>query len=187
MLEHRVFYLNYASPFTVTNNIIAGNLSINISLENNPAVRVIGGSGKFLHNTIAGNTVDYGILVDTGGVAVLTNTIIVSHTLGISVTAGSTARLGATLWGSGDWANGKDWGGAGTILTGTVNIWGNPVFVDPAEYNYHIGSSSAAIDAGVNAGVTNDIDGEPRPVGAGFDIGADELDYPVYLPVVRKN
>jgi len=179
-------HLNSASPFTVTNNIIAGNVTLNISFRVNPAVRVTGGSGKFLHNTIADNASNYGILVDTGGVAVLTNTIIVSHTLGISVTAGSTARLGATLWGSGDWANGKDWGGAGTILTGTLNIRGNPGFVDPAGYNYHIGSSSAAKDAGVNAGVTNDIDGEPRPVGTGFDIGADELDYPVYLPVVRK-
>ncbi len=148
---------------------------------------MVGGSGKFLHNTIADNTGGYGLLVDTAGVAVLTDTIIVSHTLGISVTAGSTARLAATLWGSGAWANGKDWGGAGTILTGTLNIWGIPAFVNPAGYNYHIGPGSAAIDAGVNAGVTNDIDGEPRPVGAGFDIGADELDYPVYLPVVRKN
>jgi len=179
-------YLYYASPFTVTNNIIAGNLSTTSS-KNYPAVRVFGGSGKFLHNTIAGNHGGYGILVDSGGVATLTNTIIVSHTLGISVTAGSTSRLGATLWGSGVWANGKDWGGPGTILTGTLNIWGNPAFVNPAGYNYHIGSGSAALDSGVNAGVTNDIDGEPRPVGAGFDIGADELDYPVYLPVVRKN
>ena len=93
-------HLSYASPFTVTNNIIVGNLSTYDWLGNNPAVRVVGGNGKFLHNTIASNTADFGILVDTAGIAALTNTIIVSHTLGISVSLGSTAALQGTLWGS---------------------------------------------------------------------------------------
>ena len=41
--------------------------------------------------------------------------------------------------------------------------------------NYHITLSSAAINQGVNAGVGTDIDGQPRPYGWGYDIGADEL------------
>jgi hypothetical protein len=50
----------------------------------------------------------------------VTNTILVSHTVGIRVTAGNTATLEATLWGSGPWANDTDWGGAGTVITGTL-------------------------------------------------------------------
>ena len=48
--------------------------------------------------------------------SVLTNTILVSHTVGISVSVGSTATLEATLWGSGVWANGNDWGGSSSLL-----------------------------------------------------------------------
>jgi hypothetical protein len=63
----------------------------------------------------------------------------------------------------------------GTILTGTVNVWGDPAFLDPDGGDYHIGLGSAAVDAGIDAGVTVDIDGEPRPMGGGYDIGADEV------------
>ena len=114
-----------------------------------------------------------GIYVDSGTVA-LTNTILVSHTVGITVTTGNTARMEATLWGSGAWANGTDWGGAGTVTTGTINIRGDPAFVDPGVGDYHIGSISAARDAGMDAGVNRDIDSQFRPMDWGYDIGADE-------------
>jgi hypothetical protein len=105
----------------------------------------------------------------------LTNTILVSHGVGISVTAGNTVTLEGTLWGAGDWANGLDWGGDGTITTGTVNLWGDPAFVDPDAADYHIGPSSVAIDVGVNAGVVTDIDGDLRPDRCFPDLGSDEF------------
>jgi hypothetical protein len=47
---------------------------------------------------------------------------------------------------------------------------------------------SAAIGAGVDAGVDHDIDGDPRPLGCGFDIGVDEaVTYCVYLPAILRN
>ena len=119
----------------------------------------------------------------------LTNTILVSHTVGITVTAGNTATLEATLWGTDTWANTTDWGGAGTIITGTRNYWGAPSFLDPDAGDYHIGPGSAAIDAGVDAEVRIDIDNEPRPY-QGYDLGADEY-WPeferIYLPLVLRN
>jgi len=87
------------------------------------------------------------------------NQFIRHATVGITVAADSTATLEATLWGTGDWRNGTDWDGAGTINNGTTSLWSDPAFVDPDAGDYHITSTSAAIDAGVNASVTVDIDG----------------------------
>ncbi len=146
------------------------------------------------HTTIAYNTGGdgSGISIGSRATTAMTDTILVGHTLGITVTAGATATLEATLWGSGAWANGADWGGSGAIFTGTVNLWGDPGFVNPAAGDYHIGPTSAAVDVGVDAGVTTDIDGDPRPYGSGYDIGADECtvaggQWRIFLPLVLRN
>jgi parallel beta-helix repeat protein len=104
----------------------------------------------------------------------MTNTILVSHTIGVYASLGSTITLESTLWGSGVWANELDWSGGGTIMTGTHNYWGDPAFVNPNIGDYHIGTTSAAVDNGIDAGVAIDIDGEIRPFGTASDIGADE-------------
>jgi hypothetical protein len=59
--------------------------------------------------------------------------------------------------------------------------------VDAVNDNYHLGSGSAAINAGTDVGVVTDIDGQVRPFDAGFDIGYDEaVIYPVYLPLIIR-
>ncbi len=158
---------------TLINNVIAENRS---SYSDGSGLYLRRSSHRLLHNTIARNTGN-GVYLDDSTVW-LSNTVLVSQTVGISVTPGSTATLNATMWGSGTWANTTDWGGAGTIITGTVNVWGNPAFAAPDAGDYHITPDSAATDAGVDAGVATDVDGEPRPTGTGYDIGADELYYP---------
>ena len=95
----------------------------------------------------------------------------------------------STLWGDGAWANGSDWAGTGTIST-TNDLSGNPDFIDPDAGDYHIGPDSDAIDQGVDAGVTSDIDHHPRPYQEP-DIGADEYWPPgalkfIYLPVITR-
>jgi hypothetical protein len=52
-------------------------------------------------------------------------------------------------------------------------------------------SGSAAIDAGIDAGVAWDIDGQPRPYGGGYDVGADEytadiVEIRTFLPVIGR-
>jgi len=182
-------WLNNVSPFTLTNNLIVGNEST-YSWQLHQGVDIRGSSGQMLHNTIARNHNTYGIRVWSGASVALTNTILVSHTVGITVAAGSTATLENTLWGSGAWANGMDWDGAGAIFTGTVNLWGDPRF---AADGYHLLSDSAAIDRGVDADVDNDIDHDNRPFdgdGDGlsqFDIGADEYLRSIYLPLIMRS
>jgi hypothetical protein len=187
------------SDATLTNVIIADNSA---NSEGN-GLYVLASSTRLLHTTIARNG-SAGLAAGDGGdgsgvyvigsfygdssTVALTNTILVSHSVGITVAAGSTATLEATLWGTGTWANTTDWAGGGAITTGTVNLQGDPAFVDPSAGDYHIGLASAAIDQGVNAGVDDDIDGEPRPLGDGYDIGADEAAlHPIYLPLVLRD
>jgi hypothetical protein len=178
-------------PFTGTlvNNVVADNRSG----RSGSAVSIGDAHVSMLHNTIArnGGDGDSGIWVyamESPSHLTMTNNILVSHTLGISVAEGNTVTLQGTLWGVGAWANGRDWDGAGAIHTGTVNVWGDPGFRDPDGGDYHLRPGSAAIDAGVDARVRVDIDGDARPALGGFDIGADEFVvlglYRVALPVL---
>jgi len=65
-------------------------------------------------------------------------------------------------------------------------LYGNPAL----DSSHRLQSGSAAIDTGIDAGVTTDIDGDFRPQGSGYDIGADEFAVGVapgqrtYLPIV---
>ncbi len=183
--------IDQESDATLINNMIVDNQAAILG----SGIYISGSSPRLLHNTIARNSGGDGSglhIVERFGISSsvsLTNTILVSQTVGITVSAGNTATLEATLWGSGAWANGSDWGGAGTVVTGANNYWGDPLFVDPAAGDYHIGPGSAAIDRGINAGITYDIDGNRRPVGSGYDLGADEWyvwPHSTYLPVVRR-
>ena len=58
---------------------------------------------------------------------------------------------------------------------GVGNINEKPLFVDPAGGDYHISEGSPCIDSGTAEGAPDDdIDGDPRPIGEGFDMGSDE-------------
>src|SRR5581483_8144327 len=59
---------------------------------------------------------------------------------------------------------------------GEGDVVGDPKYTNPPSNDYHIGPGSAAIDRAAPAGAPSiDFDGEARPGGAGFDIGADEI------------
>jgi uncharacterized repeat protein (TIGR01451 family) len=172
------------SDVTLTNNVVAANQA---SLAGS-GVYIERSDASLRHTTIASNTGGNG-----SGVAIasstnwpyysdveLANTILVSHSLGITVAVGCTATLDATLW----HGNGSDWAGAGAI-THTNGLGKPPAFVNPAGGDYHIRAASAARDNGRNHLVTSDIDGQGRPQGPAYDIGADEF-HPVASLAVGK-
>jgi uncharacterized repeat protein (TIGR01451 family) len=154
-----------ATPKSLVNVLFARNTA-----NTGAAIFVSNASPLYIiHSTVASSSLstDSAIAVFSGTVT-LTNTLISSHTIGIE-RAGGTVNENYTLF-----------SGVATPTSGTVNSGGNSItgtagFVDAANDNYRLTGSSSAVNMGVNAGITTDFDGNPRPIGAGFDIGAFEF------------
>jgi hypothetical protein len=180
----RVFSCNL---LTLTNNLVVGNQANTAGLGHGGGLWFTGEdsyptSGRLLHTTIAHNAANgggQGVYVGDYTTLAFTNTIIAGHaSVGITATAGSTVTLEATLWhDNGTHADG--------VVISHTNIYSDPLFADPAAWDYHLTAGSPAIDAGVDAGVTPDIDGDAR-IGQP-DIGADEFIERIYLPLVLRN
>jgi uncharacterized repeat protein (TIGR01451 family) len=168
-----------SGPATLINNIITDNRAGDVG----SGIYVVGASPNLYHNTIANNTGGSGW--DGTGVYVveglsgqvaqpkLYNTIIANQATGVYVSGGAlnVATIDGVLW----WGNSADTSGGGGFTITNEAPPGNPAFVNPGGYDYHItGPGSAAIDAGINAGITDDVDGESRPHYDGYDLGADE-------------
>ncbi|MCA1554271.1 MAG: hypothetical protein LC737_07835, partial [Chloroflexi bacterium] len=141
------------------------------------------GTTRILHTTIADSALNpKPAIVSITGTLGITDSIIVSHNVGISVTRGSGYEDYNLLFGN-------TTNTFGAVTSGGHDVFLNPQFVNPAADNYHLSSSSPAIDAGTNVGIAFDIDGEPRPIGAGFDMGYDERNgvaFKLYLPLVVR-
>lgn len=179
-------YFDLSSPILI-NNVIADN-HVENSLGKGSGLYFDSASSHMSHNTIARNTGGDGsgiYVVDHFDWALptvwMTNTILVNQSVGLSANGVSTVTVNGILWYNTPITVSKS---VTTVVTVNNQFTGNPLF---AADGYHLSLSSAAVDKGVNAGVFEDIDGESRPRGIGYDLGADEL-WPkmVYLPLVRK-
>jgi uncharacterized repeat protein (TIGR01451 family) len=187
---------SYASDVTLINTLIANNANTDPEITTGGGVYMVNTSARFSNCTVANNQgyPGKGVVIIASGdgdyQVTLTNTIVASESIGIIAGSGPIAvYLDNTLW-YGNLQDWGDWGDAGAVITGTHNYWGDPLFVNPAEGDYHIGPGSAAIDRGVPTSVVTDIDNQPR---FGIpDLGADEYWAPgalkqLYLPIVHKN
>lgn len=180
---------------TLTNNIFADNQA-NGSFGGSGSGLAMAGpncSPRLLHNTIArnggGSSSGVSILGDTffgpsACTVALTNTILVDQSVGINIASSNpqTVTVNGVLWHNVPITVSHP---ITAIVTVQNQYTGDPAF---APDGYHLTAGSAAIDKGVDAGITVDIDGDPRPAGAGYDLGADEFWWrKVYLPLVMHN
>ena len=86
--------------------------------------------------------------------------------------------------------------------TGTGNINSDPLFEDPGSWDdagtpadpsddfwvegdYHLTAGSPCIDAGTTVSIATDIDGDARPQGAAYDMGADEFISSHHITFIR--
>ncbi len=157
----------HLSDATVRSNMILSNTATN---SEGGGLTVVSSQAIVDGNIVRANRVDEaggGIFI-AGSDALLTNNVIAS--------AGNTITLQSTLW----YSNPTPWIGPGAI-THNSDYTGAPAF---AADGYHLTFGSPARNRGVAVGVTVDVDGEPRPMGSGYDLGADEAFYETLLPLV---
>ncbi|VAW32279.1 hypothetical protein MNBD_CHLOROFLEXI01-3372, partial [hydrothermal vent metagenome] len=184
----------------VVGSVIAGNTAANSTTAGAQIhINYTAGSSNratILHSTLADDTQSQNLALYYNGTSAgdelfIGNTIFANHINGIrNVNATGMARARHLLF----YNVTNEQAAGSTAFPGapsdtTTWITGNPLFVDAANGDYHIQPGSAAQDAGNGeAGYTYspDVDGDVRPQGAEYDIGADELIYMLYLPAIIK-
>ena len=160
-----------ASNNVFRNNRIYGNGSFCIGLYS--------GSNNIAYNNLCygngGNTGSGGIRTDYGSVnaKIYNNTIYNNSGNAIWIGAGAANTIVQNNIG---WANGSDGvRNEGTATIVSNNLFTDPSFVNSAAADFHLQSTSPAINAGVALSeVTTDYDGVSRPQGSAYDIGAYE-------------
>jgi hypothetical protein len=181
-------YLAYLTNVSMTNTVLADNgagfagggmvaAGSYLHMRHTTVARNASGDGSGLYVTSGGI---HGTIVST---VRMTDTLFADHTVGLTITAAppfftNTVVLDTTLWdGAGLLA-----GGDGDLTLINTHV-GDPAFTTDG---YHLTPASDAVDLGIDAGVRADLDGQPRPMRAGFDIGADELGFRAYLPLILR-
>jgi hypothetical protein len=150
----------------MTNTVIYGNFGGTTTDSWGAGLAVEAASVDLVHPTVHYNTGGVGnaVFATSSSTIVMTNAIVADHTtVAFTVSMDSNAYLNGVLW----YDNGANAGGQGSVYV-TNELTGTPDF---GADGYHLESASQAIDAGVVAGVTMDIDGQIRHLP---DLGADE-------------
>ena len=171
----------YDCDGTIQNNVISSNSAFASGIGFGRGFGFGGGGGLancngiIRNNTIFGNSADdYG-----GGLSGCTGTII------NCIIWQNTADQETQLYESSTTSYGciQDWTGGGT-----GNISDDPQLVDPEAGDFHLRSYSPCIDGGASIpDLTDDFEGDSRPRGSGYDIGADEFISDNSLPGTPTN
>jgi len=166
-------YIESTTPVTLSNNLIARNAAdvyggaVCVGRYSSPASQAL-----LVNNTIADNG-GSGVVAQWYAVVTMTNNLIATHTVGLTNTYPASSTISADtnlFWNTND------------PITGTNAVWQDPLLTA----DYHLGSGSPAMDAGLTISwLTVDLEGNPRPQGAKYDIGAFE-EVKVYLPLILK-
>jgi predicted outer membrane repeat protein len=155
-------------PSTVSNNFFIQPAQDNITVSD-------GAENQIINNTIVGGR--YGINVYAGTPTYIANNIITGTTESIHFSDNSPYGSNNLFY----------------YNVSNPNLLANwiiddPDFVDSATDNYHINEDSPAVNAGTPVSLNEDYDGDFRPSGGGYDIGADEIEggFLVYLPYLTQ-
>jgi len=120
------------------------------------------------------------IITHAGGVKIWGNTITMNNGPGIMLNSGMEFTPQIDIRGNiiFDNTDGEILGDLSSISAYENNFTSDPFFVNAAGNDYHLAPGSPAIDSGIYLGLLMDQEGNPRPQGRGYDIGAFEARAP---------
>jgi hypothetical protein len=167
-----------------SNTLTERNLFINCARGISYGLQVAGfdHSGGIIRNNMisrgAGQSGDVGIMVaDSPNTQVLNNTVYLSGTYGTPIEYRFAGTQNVVI--GNNLLDGAIWARDGATGTEAANLAGAQasMFVNAAGGDLHlVSSATSAIDRGLNSvAVTSDFDGQARPQGMAYDIGADEF------------
>jgi hypothetical protein len=158
-------------------NLFAGD-----SAQYNSGAVYFGGlaEGSFVGNTVYGNrtgSITGGVFFANAPVLVANNIVVANQAAGISCSGASPTLRYNDVWG-----NGIDYDGCSP---GEGDVSADPLFVDPANLDFHLGLHSPAIDAGDTASVYLDPDGSRADMGmyGSHSFTMDQPSYPKNLSI----
>jgi parallel beta-helix repeat protein len=170
------------SDSVIRNNIFRNNGS---AAYGGSGISVGGSNNQVFNNIVYGNH-DSGIRIQYAGarnIQVFNNTVYNNGDYGIYNVNGSSSVIKNNIV----WSN-----KSGTIVslsgdTLSNNLFTNPSFVNLSGNDFHLTAGSPAIDAGTPiTTLTTGFDGEVRPQGLGYDIGAYEYGTASAKPAAPK-
>ncbi|HEV8725280.1 MAG TPA: LamG-like jellyroll fold domain-containing protein [Candidatus Binatia bacterium] len=160
-----------ASDNTLRGNTIHNNALVDVS---SAGIILSSGDGNLAYNNIIQNN-SYGISVNYRATnSKIYNNVVYANTYyGIDVGGGSTSAL---VKNNIVYQNGWTISDAGSGTVTSNNLTTDPQFVNPSASDFHLQSTSPAIDAGATlTEVATDLSGVARPQRQAYDIGAYEF------------
>ena len=154
------------APFEVTNNFIVRNKGGGFVARNGSDSSIAASAQALIHNTIVKNESlgsGAGVVCETANAVQAPSNIIYDN----------YSSFGSPVTGLCEFRYSNVAGG----MSGTGNIDEAPTFMSPMALpgNFHLTADSAGIDEADPSGMASeDVDGDRRPLGLGFDMGADE-------------
>lgn len=169
----------------VENSLFARNVATNTVFGAHGAAIAISSTlqAQLFFNTFASPApLNVSAIANYSGAASIIDNIITGHGIGIERLAGTVSEDHNLFF-----ANVANTSAG--VTSGGSSFTGNPLFVSPSADDYHLGPGSGALDKASDLGITVDFDGDPRPIGAGFDIGFDERNataFNLWLPLIVR-
>jgi vacuolar-type H+-ATPase subunit F/Vma7 len=150
----------------------------NIFIDNGAGIDNYRSSPTIINNTFVGHLL-FAIRCQYLAFPTIINNII-TDTQGCGIEGASGGGLESKIGYNNVWNNNANYCG---VSPGEGEISVDPLFVNPETDDFHLTSSSPCIDTGTSEDAPNhDIEGDDRPQGLGYDIGADEF-VPSYIEV----